>query len=51
MGIVGGLSGIIWLRHFIPFLLPLTTPLSLVNILTVSIWAIGLSVALARQES
>ncbi|MCP5097558.1 MAG: hypothetical protein GY943_18585 [Chloroflexi bacterium] len=51
VGIVGGLSGIIWLRHFIPFLLPLTTPLSLVNILTVSIWAIGLSVALARQES
>lgn len=49
VGIIGGLSGIIWLRHFIPFLLPLTTPLSLVNILTISIWAIGLSVVLVRR--
>ncbi|MCP4167917.1 MAG: DUF4386 family protein [Chloroflexi bacterium] len=50
VGIVAGLTGIIWLRHFIPFLLPLTRILSLLNILTASIWAIALSAWLTRQD-
>ncbi len=49
VGIVGGLSGIIWLRHFLPFLMPVAALFSLVNILTIIIWSIGLAVALARR--
>jgi len=49
VGVVGGISGIIWLRPFLPFLLPLTTLGSMVNILTVTIWCIGLSAALVRR--
>ena len=49
VGIVGGISGIIWLREFLPFLLPLTTIGSLINIVTISIWCIGLSTSLVRK--
>ncbi len=49
VGIVAGLSGIVWLRHFLPFLMPLEALGSLVNILTVTIWCIGLSVVLVRK--
>ncbi len=49
VGIVAGLSGIVWLRHFLPFLMPLEMLGSLVNILTVTIWCIGLSVVLVRK--
>ena len=50
VGLVGGLSGIIWLRHFLPFLKPLILPLSLVNILAISIWSIAFSVSSIRSE-
>ncbi|MCP4542944.1 MAG: hypothetical protein GY832_37980 [Chloroflexi bacterium] len=50
VGIVAGLSGIVWLRHFFPFLMPLEALGSLVNILTVTVWCIGLSVVLVRQK-
>jgi hypothetical protein len=50
VGLVGGLSGIIWLRHFLPFLKPLILPLSLVNILAISVWSIAFSFSLMRVE-
>lgn len=51
VGIVGGLSGIIWLRYFFRALYAIELIGSLVNILAVTVWAIGLAVALLRAES
>ncbi len=50
VGLIGGLSGIIWLRYFIPSLYAWELSGSIVNILAISIWAIGLSVVLVRRE-
>jgi len=50
-GIIGGLAGIIWLRYFFRTLYAFELIGSLVNILAVTVWAIGLSVALLRTES
>lgn len=41
IGIAGAIAGLIWLRHFIPILLPLTLIGSLANVVLVSVWAIG----------
>jgi len=51
VGILGALSGIIWLRYFFRVLYSGELIGSLINILAVTIWAIGLSVALMRAES
>lgn len=48
-GIIGGLAGIIWLQAYIPLLVPVATILIALNILAITIWAIGLSVSLVRQ--
>ena len=50
VGLVGGLSGIIWLRYFFPILYTWELLGSIVNILTIMIWSIGLSAALVRQK-
>ena len=51
VGIVGGLAGIIWLRYFFRALYAFELIGSLINILAVTVWAIGLAVALLRAES
>jgi len=51
VGIIGGLSGIIWLRYFFPVLYTWELLGSIVNILTIMIWSIGLSAAILRNES
>jgi hypothetical protein len=51
VGIVAGLSGLVWLAPFLPpFLGPLTGFLIPLNILTVMVWSIGLSIVLVRQR-
>jgi hypothetical protein len=50
IGLIAGVTGLIWLRPFLPFLNPATTILSLLNILTVTIWAIGISASLVRHK-
>ena len=50
VGIIGGVSGIIWLRYFFRALYAFELIGSLVNILAVTVWAIGLAVALARTD-
>lgn len=51
VGIVGGLSGIIWLRYFFRALYAWELIGSIINILAVTVWAIGLSVVLLRAEA
>ena len=51
VGIIGGVSGIIWLRYFFRALYAFELIGSLVNILAVTVWAIGLAVALVRAET
>jgi hypothetical protein len=51
VGIIGGLSGIIWLRYFFRALYAWELIGSIINILAVTVWAIGLAVALLRAES
>ena len=51
VGILGGLAGIIWLRYFFPALYAWELIGSLINILAVTVWAIGLSAAVLRAES
>jgi hypothetical protein len=48
VGLAAGLSGIVWLTPFLPFLEPVATFLRFLNILTIMIWSIGLSVVLVR---
>ncbi|MCA9965024.1 MAG: hypothetical protein KC423_12295 [Anaerolineales bacterium] len=48
-GIIGGLAGIIWLQAYIPFLVPVATILIALNILAITVWAIGLSISLVRH--
>jgi len=50
IGMIGGISGVIWLAIFFPFLETFGTLLRLFNILTIFIWSIGLSVALTRLK-
>jgi hypothetical protein len=49
VGIIAGLSGIVWLRVYLPFLLPVSVFLIVLNILTIMIWSIGLSVVIVRR--
>lgn len=49
VGIGGGIAGIVWLRPFLSFLLPLETVGSIANIVLLSIWAIGLTLVLWRK--
>ncbi len=50
VGLIGGVSGIIWLRYFFPALYAWELLGSIVNILTIIIWSIGLAVVLVRQK-
>jgi hypothetical protein len=50
IGTIGGISGVIWLAIFFPFLETFGTLLRLFNILTIFIWSIGLSAALTRLK-
>ena len=50
VGLVGGLTGIIWLRYFFPVLYNWEFLGSILNILMIFIWSIGLSVVLVRQK-
>lgn len=50
VGIVGGLSGIVWLMAYLSFLVPVAVLLIMVNILTIIVWSIGLSVSLVRHS-
>ena len=49
-GIFGGLTGIVWLNHFLAFIRPFSTILIILNILAIFIWSIGLSFALMRAK-
>ncbi|MGL1890885.1 MAG: hypothetical protein OCD02_04625 [Spirochaetaceae bacterium] len=49
IGIVGGLSGIIWLAIFFPFLESVGVYLRLINISAILIWSIGLTASLSRS--
>jgi len=51
VGLLGGLTGIIWLRFFIPILYTWEFIGSIINILAIMIWSIGLSISLLRTES
>jgi hypothetical protein len=51
VGLIGGLSGIIWLRYFFPVLYTWEFIGSIINILAIMIWSIGLSASLVRGES
>lgn len=48
-GLIGGLSGIVWVQAYVPFLVPVATILIATNILAITIWAIGLSMSLVRH--
>jgi len=50
VGILAGLTGIIWLENYLPFLQPIGVFLRLSNILLIFVWSIGLSAALVRQK-
>jgi hypothetical protein len=50
VGILAGLTGIVWLAVFLPFLQPMGIILRLLNILLIFVWSIGLSTALVRQK-
>ena len=50
VGIIGGLTGIVWLTVYLPFLEPISILLRVLNILTIMVWSIGLSFALARRS-
>lgn len=50
VGILAGLTGIIWLENYLPFLEPIGVILRLSNILLIFVWSIGLSTALVRQK-
>jgi len=51
LGLIGGLTGIIWLRYFFPVLYQWEFIGSILNILMIFIWSIGLSASLLRTES
>lgn len=50
IGIAGGFAGIVWLRPFLSFLLPIGALGSIANIMLLSVWAIGLTLVLWRNE-
>ncbi len=50
IGMLGGISGIIWLAIFFPFLESVGVIFRLVNILSIFIWSIGLSISLTRLK-
>jgi len=50
IGMFAGLTGIVWLTPFLPFLEPISVILRLSNILLIFVWSIGLSTALVRQK-
>jgi len=50
VGILAGLTGIIWLENYLPFLQPIGVFLRLSNILLIFVWSIGLSASLVRQK-
>jgi len=50
VGFIGGFSGIIWLRYFFPALYAWELIGSLINILAIMIWSIGLSASLLRSD-
>jgi len=50
VGMLAGLTGIIWLENYLPFLQPIGVILRLSNILLIFVWSIGLSSALVRQK-
>ena len=49
VGIIAGVSGIVWLRTYLPFLLPVSVLLIVMNILTLIVWSIGLAAVLAKR--
>lgn len=51
VGIIGAVAGIIWLRPFIPMLVPLETVGSLVNVVLLSVWAIGATWAAMQRQA
>jgi len=50
VGIVAGLTGIVWLTPYISVLESIAVILRIVNILTIMIWSIGLSFALSKKH-
>jgi len=50
VGILAGLTGIIWLENYLPFRQSIGVILRLSNILLIFVWSIGLSTALVRQK-
>ena len=50
VGMISGVSGLIWLRAYVPFPGVLLIPSIMINVVGLSIWAIGLSAVLLRAE-
>jgi hypothetical protein len=50
-GIIGGLSGFIWIVRFVPVPAPQSVGIILlmINIVLVMVWLVGLSIVLARS--
>ena len=51
VGIIGGAAGLTWLRPFIPIPEFLTLPMSLLNIVLLSVWCIALSASLVQRSA
>lgn len=51
VGIAGGIAGVIWLRAFLEVLMPFATIGSILNIVLLSIWAIGLTIAMWKKST
>jgi hypothetical protein len=50
IGIIGGLSGVVWLAIFFPFLENAGVLLRITNITSILVWSIGLMISLVRSK-
>jgi len=51
LGMAGGVVGLIWLRHFVPVLMPVAALGSIINIVLIIIWSLGTSLILWRRAT
>ncbi len=51
VGIFGGVAGIIWLRPFLDALMPIAAIGSILNIVLLSVWAIGLTISMWKNSA
>jgi hypothetical protein len=51
IGMLAGLTGVVWLTVYLPFLEPVSVILRMSNILLIFIWSIGVSASLVRRAA